>query len=245
MYRRCVYLLGLALLVGCSNTKEDFKDRTPNSIYTKAVQLLNEEEYTEAASEFKDIEMLFPYSSAAKEGQILSAYCFFKAKKYHEAIREIEIFLRYYPSHQLVSYAMYLKAMCLYMQVSNVGRTSENALAAKKVFVELVNKFPNSLYKEDCIKKIMMLDDITAAHEMLVGRYYQNQKNALAAINRYSFVVSQLPHTNFAAEALYRIIECSMVLGLTKEAIEAYQALKHGAPDSKWTKKADALAKNL
>lgn len=236
-------LLSLILVAGCGSTKEDFKNRSPNSIYTKGLSLLNEGEFTEAAEEFKDIETLFPYSSLANEGQVLSAYSYFRAKKYDDAIREIEVFLRYHPSHKLVPYAMYLKAMCLYMQVASVGRTSENALEAKRAFVTLVNKFPDSEYYQDSLKKIIILDDITAAHEMAIGRYYQKNKNALAAIGRYNFVVSRLPHTNFAPEALFRVIECCLSLGLRDEAANAYEALKQGSPNNTWKAKADLLMK--
>ncbi|MCR5225368.1 MAG: outer membrane protein assembly factor BamD [Alphaproteobacteria bacterium] len=237
-------LLSLLLIAGCGSTKEDFKNRTPDSIYQKGLTLLNEGEYTEAAEEFKDIETLFPYSSIANEGQILSAYSYFKAKSYQDAIREIEVFLRYHPANKLVPYAMYLKAMCLYMQVASVGRDAENALEAKKAFVALVNKFPTSDYREDSLEKIIILDDITAAHEMAIGRYYQKNKNALAAIGRYNFVVSRLPHTDFVPEALFRMVECCSSLGLKEEATNAYAALKHDFPNSDWLQKADLLIKN-
>ena len=238
-----VCLLSLILLAGCGSTKEDFKDRSPNSIYQKGLALLNEGEYTDAAEEFKDIETLFPYSSLANEGQVLSAYSYFRAKKYDDAMRQLEVFLRYHPAHKLVPYALYLKAMCLYMQVASVGRGAENALEAKKAFVTLVNKFPTSEYYQDSLKKIIILDDITAAHEMSIGRYYQKNNNALAALGRYNFVVSRLPHTNFATEALFRVIECCLSLNLKDEASDAYEALKHGAPNSTWRTKADLLMK--
>ena len=243
MRSSCLCLLSLILIAGCASNKEDLKNRTPDSIYQKGLALLNEGEYTEAAEEFKDIETFFPYSSIANEGQILSAYSYFKAKNYQDAIREIEVFLRYHPANKLVPYAMYLKAMCLYMQVASVGRDAENALEAKRAFVELVNKFPTSEYREDSLKRIIILDDITAAHEMAIGRYYQKNNNALAAIGRYNFVISRLPQTNFAPEALFRIIECCLSLGLKDEATNAYEALKN-SPKNKWTDKADLLMKN-
>jgi outer membrane protein assembly factor BamD len=235
-------LVGL-LLVGCSSTKDDFKNRSPDSIYKKAKLLLKQKEYTEAASEFKDIETLFPYSSIATEGQILSAYCYFLAASYMDAIREIKVFLRYHPLHRLVDYALYLKAMCLYMQASSVGRDSKTALNAKHAFVELVNRFPKSKYYADALKRIIILDDIVAAHEMAIGRYYQKSKGALAAIGRYTFVATQLFHTAYASEAFYRIAECCYFLGLKEDAENAVEALKRQAPDSLWTKKASFLAK--
>lgn len=239
--RKSLCLFGLFLVVGCASKKDDSEKRTSASIYQKAVELLKDEEYTEAAEEFKDLETLFPYSSVATEGQVLSAYCYFLAKDYLSAVREINIFLRYHPSNELVAYAMYLKAMCLYMQVSSIGRDAETALDAKKAFVELVNRFPNSIYYKDSMKKIMILDDITAAHEMLIGRFYQCRNNALAAIGRYNTVISQLSQTDFVPEALFRTLECCLSLGLKDEAKSAYEALKSSYSKTVWKEKASLL----
>ncbi|MDR2646284.1 MAG: outer membrane protein assembly factor BamD [Holosporaceae bacterium] len=230
-------------IVGCASEKEDFKDRTPESIYKKALILLQENEYTDAASEFKDIEILFPYSSKAHESQILSAYCFFLASSYMDALREIAIFLRYHPSHELVPYAMYLKAMCLYMQIASVGRDSKKAMDAKRSFLEVINKFPYSPYRDDSLKRIALLDDIIVAHEMSIGRYYQRNKSYLAAMGRYNFIINQLPRTNHTSEALYRLIECCFALGLTEEAENTRQALELSYPHSQWIQKAAALRK--
>ncbi|MDR2780853.1 MAG: outer membrane protein assembly factor BamD [Holosporaceae bacterium] len=236
-------LLCCSLIIGCSSTDEDLKNRNVNSVYKKAISLMKAKEYTDAASEFKNIEMLFPYSSKATDGQILAAYCYFLASSYMDAIREIKVFLRYHPSNKLVPYAMYLKAMCLYMQVASVGRDSKVALDAKHDFVELVNRFPESKYYEDSLKKIVILDDIIAAHEMTIGRYYQKNKSALAAIGRYTFVATNLLHTGYADEAFYRIAECCYFLGLKKEAENAIASLKNLYPSSRWTKKAKFLTR--
>ncbi|MDR2158398.1 MAG: outer membrane protein assembly factor BamD [Holosporaceae bacterium] len=237
-------LFGCLLIVGCaSSVKDDFKNRTADSIYKKADSLLRAGEYTEAASEFKDIEALFPYSSKANEAQILAAYCHFLASNYLDATREIEVFLRYHPSHELVPYAMYLKAMCIYMQVSSVGRDSKIAIDAKYAFAELVNKFPNSQYRRDSEKRITILEDIIAAHEMMVGRYYQKNKSALSAIGRYAFIVAQTPHNAHAPEAIYRIVECCRFLGLDEEAKNNYHVLELRHPNSHWTQKAKLFMK--
>ncbi|MDR1375327.1 MAG: outer membrane protein assembly factor BamD [Holosporaceae bacterium] len=232
------------LLAACASDKESLKDRTVESIYRKASHLLNDSEYTDAATEFKDIDTLFPYSAKASEGQILAAYCHFLASNYQDSLREIEVFLRYHPSHELALYAMYLKAANLYMGVSSVGRDSKATLEAKRAFVELINKFPNSKYRNDSLRRIIILDDLIAAHEMLIGRFYQKNKNALAAIGRYNFVTSNLHHTNYAPEAYYRILECCSSIGLKEEAQGARGALKLWYPDNTWSKKADLLLKS-
>ncbi|MDR0677708.1 MAG: outer membrane protein assembly factor BamD [Holosporaceae bacterium] len=238
-------MLCFSLIVGCSSSKEDFKNRSVESIYKKGLALLKARDYTEAASEFKDIETLFPYSSKANEGQVLAAYCHFLAASYQDAVREIEIFLRYHPSNELVPYAMYLKGMCIYMQTASIGRDSKNALESKQVFVELINKFPESKYYKDSLKKIMILDDIIAAQEMMIGRYYQKNKNPIGAIGRYMFVTDKLSHTVHAEEAYFRIIECCHFVGLKEEAMNAYKILVSQYPKSSWTKKAKPLTKKI
>jgi outer membrane protein assembly factor BamD len=230
-------------VIGCTSGKENFKDRSVSSIYKKASTLLQKKEYSEAASEYKDLETLFPYSSRAQEGQIMAAYCYFMASKYMDAKREIAIFLRYHPSHKLVPYALYLKAMCLYMQVASIGRDSKRAMDAKQTFLELINKFPDSIYYVDALKRVMILDDIIAAHEMMIGRYYQTNKSPLAAIGRYTFVATALPHTDSVPEAYFRMVESCLVLGLDVEAEKAYDALAQYHPLSLWTKKAALLMK--
>jgi outer membrane protein assembly factor BamD len=223
--------------------KDDLKNRSAEEVYKKAKLLLKEKEYTEAATEFKNIEMLFPYSSKATEGQVLSAYCYFLASSYIDAIREIKVFLRYHPSHELVPYALYLKAVCMYMQVFSVGRDSKAAIDAKQAFVELANKFPGSKYHQDALTRIIILDDIIAAHEMSVGRFYQKNKSALAAIGRYTLVATQFLHTGYADEAFYRIAECCYSLGLNEEAKNAIETLKKHGANSSWGKKIKFLAK--
>jgi outer membrane protein assembly factor BamD len=232
----CLFFIG-----GCSSEKKGLKNRTVESIYKNAVSLLKEGEYTEAATEFKDIDTLFPYSFKASEGQVLAAYSYFLASNYMDAIREIDVFLRYHPAHKLVAYAMYLRAMCIYMQTSSVGRESKVTMDAKQAFVELVNKFPDSIYYKDSIKRIIILDDIIAAHEMIIGRFYQKNKNALSAINRYNFVATQLPHTNYVPEAFYRIIECCNAVGLSEEAKSTYNVLISDYSGNVWSKKARLL----
>jgi outer membrane protein assembly factor BamD len=229
--------------VGCASEKDDFKNRSVDSIYKKAHALLKKNEFTEAGNEFKDVERLFPYSSKACEAQLLAAYCYFLASSYMDARREIDIFLRYHPSHELVSYAIYLKAMCSYMQVASVGRDSKRAMTAKQTFLELINRFPDSKYYADSLKRILILDDIIAAHEMMIGRYYQKNKSALAALGRYTFVTAQFPHTAYVQESLFRAVECCRTLGLNQEAENARRALAQDHPQSPWLAKANALMK--
>ncbi|GHU11723.1 outer membrane protein assembly factor BamD [Alphaproteobacteria bacterium] len=238
IYMRHYFLILSSLLaVSCSSKKDDLSRKNVDTLYNRASSQMKAGEYAEAAVDFKEIETLFPYSAKASFGQVLAAYCYFLTSNYQDAIRSLEIFLRYHPAHALVPYAMYLKAMCLYMQVSSIGRDAKAANEAKLAFVELVNKFPGSIYHKDCLKRILMLDDIVAAHEMSVGRFYQKNGNALSAINRYNFVIRRLGHTKHCPEAYYRVMECCRSIGLTAEAAGARETLVHSFPKSEWGKK--------
>lgn len=239
---KCCGVVVLSLLIGCAHQKDEFSKRSPDSIYQKGMQLLKGKEFTDAASEFKDIETLFPYSEKAVEGQVLAAYSYYQAKSYKDALRELDIFERYHPAHSYIPYVMYLRAMCLYMQVSSIGRDSKMAIESKIAFTKLANRFPQSKYYDDCVKKVKLLDNLLAAHEMSVARFYQKNKSALSAIGRYNYVVASYPMSSYAAEAHFRIMECCHAIGLLDEAKIAYEALKSKFDGSVWLKKAEVLA---
>lgn len=241
-FMRCGLLLLLAFLVSCSSSnKDDIKGKTAESLYAEGNQLLKHGEYSDAADAFNKVESLFPYSSKASVSQVLAAYCHFLAANYLDATRELDIFMRYHSSHSLVPYAMYLRAMCIYMQVASVGRDPRIAQDAKQAFIELMNRFPDSIYCGDSARKILVLDGILAAHEMDIGRFYQKKSNSLSAIGRYNFVITKFGHTNQAAEAYYRIIECCLEEGLNEEASVAYKTLGIKFPNDKWKERADSL----
>lgn len=235
-----VFCLSL-VLSGCGSSKLPVEGKSAAEVYMEAENLLKNEDFEDAAERFKDIETYFPYSEKASSAQIMSAYCNFRSKNYMDAVRELDVFLRYHPSNELVPYAMYLKAVSKYMTVSTIGRDSNQAKDARKSFVELINRFPTCKYVEDSQKKIIILEDIIAAHEMMIGRYYQKNKSSLAAIGRYNYVVSRFPNTKSAEEAFYRIVECCKNEGLQEEASNASAVLKARFPSGLWTKKLHQL----
>jgi len=226
-------------LSGCGDSKLPVEGKSPEMVYREAENLMNNNDFEDAAKRFKDIETYFPYSEKAGTAQVMSAYCNFKNGSYMDAIRELDVFLRYHPSSELVPYAMYLKAVSKYMTVSTVGRDSAQSKDARRAFVELINRFPTCKYVEDSQKKIIILDDIIAAHEMMIGRYYQRNKSSLAALGRYNYVVNKFPNTKGAEEAFYRIVECCRNEGLQEEADNAASVLKARFPNGIWAKKLD------
>ncbi len=235
---RLAYCLAF-FLSGCGDSKLPIEGKNAEMVYVEAENLMKNSEFEDAANRFKDIETYFPYSEKAGSAQIMSAYCNFRNKSYLDAIRELDVFLRYHPSSELVPYAMYLRAVSKYMTVSTVGRDSAQAKDARRSFVELINRFPTCKYVEDSQKKLIILDDIIAAHEMIIGRYYQQNKSSLAALGRYNYVVNKFPNTKSTEEALYRIVECCRNEGLREEADNAASVLKARFPNGIWTKKLD------
>lgn len=241
MFNRYISFIFILILFGCSSSKDKFKNKSAEELYTSGHKLMKAKNYEDAADSFKNIDTQFPYSARASESQILAAYCLFMSSQYMDAIRELEIFLRYHSSHELVPYAMYLKAMCLYMRTSSVARDQKLSQDARQAFVELINRFPDSKYSKDAMKRIVILDDILACHEMEIGKFYQKRKNMIAAIGRYKFVIDILPHTLHAIEAYFRIIECCKYEKLDEEANSTLEILKKMFPNDKWTIRAVEL----
>ena len=234
MKKISVYCLGILLLSGCASDKSNIVGENADIIYKEAEVLLSRGNYEDAAKKFKDIDAYFPYSEKASRSQVMAAYCHFRSGSYADAISAVDVFLRYHPSHKLVPYAMYLKAISMYVTVSSVGRDSQQARDAKDFFIELINRFPNSKYAQDSMKRVVILDDIIATHELMIGRYYQKNRNALAAIGRYDYILTDFPNTKSAEEALFRMVECCKSLGLEKQANLSAELLKKRFPNSIW-----------
>ncbi len=243
--KRYIGFFAFVFLISCSANKNTdlTTTKTPDELYKKALRNVRSGSYTDAAESFKEIDTLFSYSAKADVAHLLSGYAYFQASSYVDAMREIDIFLRYHPNHELVPYAKYLRATCILMQTSSLGRDQKTAKDARGAFSEVVERFPNSIYAEDCRKKIQMIDNILAGHAMSIGRYYQTNNSALAAISRYNYVATHMPDNVYVEEACYRVVECCLGIGLRQEAIDAYNVLKMRFPDGKWSKKADAIMK--
>ena len=234
-------VLAILLLNGCASDEHvSMVNKTPEEVYQEAEKMLKNRDFSDAAKKFRDVDTYFPYTEKAAQSQVMSGYCSFLAEDYVDALRTLEVFLRYHPSHVLVPYALYLRAMCFYVNIPSVGRDYKKALEAKNSFVELINRFPNSPYVEDSVKRVIILDDIIAAHELMVGRYYQKNKSALAAISRYNRVVGEFAHTRSCEEAYYRIWECCKAAQLNDEANTAAEALKSQFPKGHWCNKLQA-----
>jgi outer membrane protein assembly factor BamD len=234
-----VTLLGLA---ACSSTEEDrYVERPVDQIYNSAVDALTQERYIAAAKEFDEVDRQHPYSVWATKAQLMSAYSHYQNNKYDDAIVGLDRFIQLHPSNRDVAYAYYLKALCYYEQISDVQRDSKMTELALKSFDEVARRFPETSFARDARLKIDLTYDHLAGKEMEVGRFYLVRGHHIGAINRFRVVVDRYQTTSHVPEALHRLVESYLALGLTDEARKVAAVLGHNFPGSDWYNDSYAL----
>ncbi len=223
-------------LAGCSSdpAKELEKERPVEELYTQATAALDEERYQEATRLFEEVERQHPYSQWATRAELMAAYASYKDLRYDEAILALERFIELHPGNKDVDYALYLKALSFYEQITDVARDQAMTEEAMQAFEVLIRRFPDSRYARDSIFKRDLTLDHLAGKEMEIGRYYMNRGQLNAAINRFRTVVKEYETTTHVAEALHRLVEAYMTLGLKGEATRVAAVLGHNYPGSKW-----------
>lgn len=239
-----VALTGAVGLAGCSSDDDEelaYQERPVEEIYNKAMDHLLNEDYRQAAAEFDEVERQHPYSSWARRATLMSAYAHYQSNEYDEGILAAERFITLHPGNRDAPYAYYLIALSYYEQISDVGRdqkTTENALAALQ---EVVRRFPQSEYARDSQLKIDLTRDHLAGKEMEIGRYYLRQHAYVAAVNRFRNVIEYYQTTTHVPEALHRLTEAYLSLGVQKEAQTAAAVLGYNYPGSRWYEDSYAL----
>ena len=240
--------LGVALACGLvsacgSFTKTDEMVSTdpPNVIYNRAETLLDKHKYGDAAKEYEKVDVNHPYSQEARRAIVLAAYAYYQQGKYIEAISAADRYLTLHPGTKESDLAQNIIAMSYYDQVLDPKRDQTNARKSLQAYLTLVQRYPDSRYAADAQNRIRVLRDLLAASEMQVGRYYLRHNNYLAAINRFKTVVTDYQTTEQIEEALSRLTEAYMALGIINEAQTAAAVLGHNFPDSKWYQNAYAL----
>jgi outer membrane protein assembly factor BamD len=228
--------IALPLLSGCADdkNKDTYQERPVEQLYNEAMDLLNSEDYEKAAKAFDEVERQHPYSVWATKSQLMAAFADYQKNKFDDAIVALDRFIQLHPSHKDAPYAYYLKALCYYEQIADVGRDQKMTDQAMKALQEVVDRFPTSKYARDAKLKVDLTRDHLAGKEMAIGRYYQHQNEFLAAINRYRVVVDKFQTTTHVPEALHRLIECYEALGLDAEAKKTAAVLGYNYPGSEW-----------
>lgn len=216
----------------------------PEILYNRALDLLiKNKEYTKAGNEFDAIERYYPYSRWAPRAQIMLAFTYYVKKEYDDAIVVLDRFIQLYPGNTYAAYAYYLKALCYYDQISDVRRDQKMTVAALEALQQVVTRFPLTDYAKDAAVKIELANDHLAGKEMSVGRFYLRQGMHLAAMNRFIRVVKEYQTTDHVQEALFRLTETYLILGLTEEAQKSAAVLGYNYPSGKWYRKAYNLMK--
>ncbi|MGB0681663.1 MAG: outer membrane protein assembly factor BamD [Magnetovibrionaceae bacterium] len=231
-------LLAPVLLVGvlgaCSTDEAPYVERPVEELYNEAMDSMQQKNFQTAAVQFDEVERQHPYSSWATKAQLMSAYAHYSGQKYDDAIIGLDRFIQLHPSNRDVPYALYLKGLSYYEQISDVSRDQLITRNALESLEDLVKRFPESQYSRDAKIKVDLTYDHLAGKEMDIGRYYLRQGHYQAAINRFQVVVNGYQTTTHVPEALLRLTEAFMALGITVEARKTAAVLGHNFPGSDW-----------
>ena len=241
-YMTVIVALTLGLAACSGNKKEQAEQsadvvtetKSVEQLYNEAADALDAKEYRRATRLFEDVERQYPYSKWATKAQLMAAFAAYQDDSYDEAILAIDCFIDLHPGNEDIDYAYYLKALAYYEQISDVARDQGMTEQALKAFDTLITRFPNSEYTRDSkLKRDLTLDHL-AGKEMEIGRYYLNRNQMNAAINRFRTVVRDYQTTTHTPEALHRLVEAYLTIGLRGEATRVAAILGHNYPGSKW-----------
>jgi outer membrane protein assembly factor BamD len=230
----------IGILPACSTSGDGNTpqvEESVDSLYNKAAAALDDKRYAEATQYFEEVERQHPYSKWATQAQLMGAYASYEDQRYDEAIIALDRFIELHPGNESIDYAHYLKALCFYEQISDVARDQFMTQEALKALETLIRRFPDSKYARDAALKRDLTYDHLAGKEMEIGRYYLNRGHINAAINRFRTVVEKYQTTTHTAEALHRLVEAYLTLGLGYEATQIAAVLGHNYPGSPWYKR--------
>jgi outer membrane protein assembly factor BamD len=232
----------LALIVaGCfgrgeKKTDELVEAAPPDLLYNEALAHLQAGDAKQAAEKFEEIDKEHPYSEYARRSTLMSAFIHFRRGQYQEAINDAQRYVTLFPASPDAAYAYYLIGESYFRQIPDVTRDQDLSHKAIDAMSEVVRKYPDSEYAADARQKIEVAHDQLAGKEMQIGRYYLERKEYLAGVNRFKMVVEQYQTTRHVEEALLRLTEAYLALGIVPEAQTAAAVLGHNFPDSEWYK---------
>ena len=236
----------LIVLLCFSCSKKDIEKSTIQEVnleaqmieaYKEGLKELEVGDVIYAAKKFNEAEILFPQSEYAPKSALMAAYSYYTQNYYGDAMAELIRFVRVYPNHKDVVYAEYLLGLCYYEQIVDEKKDLRSILNAKKTFNSLISKYPDSEFATDAMFKINLIDEILAAKEMYIGRYYVDRKKWISAINRFRVVVDDYDTTIYAEEAIHRLVEIYYTIGIETEAKKYANLLGYNYQSSEWYEK--------
>lgn len=236
-------LFAAVALSACGGDKDtlEYVERPVETLYNIAVDKLADKNYREAAQYFDEVERQHPYSVWARRSILMSSYAYYQFNKYDEAILAAERFISLHPGNRDAPYAYYLIAISYYERISDVGRDQQITEKALSALQNIVRRYPRSEYARDARLKIDLTNDHLAGKEMEIGRYYLKKGQIIAAINRFRNVVERYQTTSHVPEALHRLTEAYLTMGVTSEAQTAAAILGYNFPGSEWYEDSYAL----
>jgi outer membrane protein assembly factor BamD len=234
-------LIAGLLLAGCSKDKEVYKERPVEELYNEAMDKLLSNQPELAAIDFDEVERQHPYSVWARKSQLMASYAYYLSNNYDESIFAAERFLQLHPGNRDAAYAQYLIGISYYEQITDIGRDQKITQQALNALKTVVERYPETEYARDAALKIDLTRDHLAGKEMEIGRYYLKRKLYSAAIKRFAYVVENYQTTSHVPEALHRLTEAYLALGVTDEAQTAAAILGYNYPGSVWYQDSYAL----
>tara|TARA_Y100001980_G_C14515132_1_gene290473 strand:+ start:466 stop:1314 length:849 start_codon:yes stop_codon:yes gene_type:complete len=239
--RTFLLLFFLLIFTSCSKNenkvstiKEKSLDLQVLEAYNLGKDALEGGDVLYAAKKFNEAETLFPQSNLAPNSALMAAYAYYSQDYYSDSIAELQRFLRVYPNHKDIDYVHYLMGICYFEQIVDEKKDLQSIKKAKKKFLFLLKEYPNTEYALDSEFKLSLVNDILAAKEMYVGRYYFGKKKWVSAINRFRTVIDDYDTTIYTAEALHRLVEVHYTIGLIEEAEKYAQLLGYNYGSSEW-----------
>ena len=226
------------LLASCSSNRQArdlaYVERPVEALYNLAAEELDQRDYVSAIELFNEVERQHPYSEWARRSTLMSAYASYRARRYDDAITTSQRYLSLNPAGQGAPYSHYLIALSHFQQIVDVGRDQKTTELARDALNDVVRRYPGSDYARDAEIKLDMVRDQLAGKDMEIGRWYLRRNQHLAAVNRFKTVIDEFETTTHVPEALYRLIESYVSLGLIDQAIASASVLGYNYPDSVW-----------
>lgn len=221
---------------GSSGNKEKFAyvERPVETLYSQAATALERKRYERAVALFEEVERQHPYSAWARRAMLMKAFAYYQGNDYEDAITALDQFIALHPGNKDAPYAYYLKSICHYERIRDVGRDQEFTDKAVASLTDVIRRYPNTEYAIDARLKLDLTYDHLAGKEMYIGRFYLKNKKHIAAINRFKHVISNYQTTSQTPEALHRLVEAYLQLGVVEEARSAAAVLGNNYPGTKW-----------
>ena len=227
-YKILLLIILPLFVVSCSTTDDVAKSKqSAKLLYDAAIQEANNKNYENANNIFQSILEDYPYSIWATKSKVMTAWVYYEGHKYDNSINIADSFIKNHPENELVPYALYLIAMSYYERIFDVERDTRMTILAKEAFEKLIYLYPNSEYSRDSKLKVELARSNLAGKQMAIGRFYQKQKHFAAAIRRFQRVIDEFETTDQTPEALLRLTECYLSLGIQTEALRTASVLKY------------------